>query len=157
MGSYLWAQDVRTEHHHCLMEENSFSFGIGIPYSINENHIGINSRLYYNVGESLCFGPEVSYFNSTESEIWDMDLAVHYIIETPWVGLYPLGGLNYTRETKPHFEEAFGFLWGAGLHRNVQSFTLFAEYSRVESKLAEQFISAGIMYRFKLNRNDGLD
>ncbi len=140
------------EFHHCLVEENSFSFGLGMTYSFELSTLGINSRLYYNAGEVLCFGPEFSYFKKEEDMIWDVDFVVHYIIETPWLGLYPVLGINYTKESSEHKrEDAVGFLWGAGIHRNLNKITLFAEYTRVESTLSDNFLTMGLMYRFKLN------
>lgn len=151
----LQAQDEakENEYHHCLVEQNSFSFGLGVPYSFEVKTAGLNFRLYHNTGESLCFGPEFSFFKKDEVLIWDVDMIVHYIIETPWVGVYPVAGINYTKEIEENntYEDAFGLLWGAGVHRNLKNITLFIEYTRVESQLRDQFITGGLMYRFKIN------
>jgi hypothetical protein len=140
------------EYHHCLVEENSYTLGFGVPYSFELSAVGFNTRFYHNSGEAFCFGPEFSFFKNEEAEIWDIDFVVHYIIETPWLGIYPVAGINYTKETDElKSEDALGFLWGAGMHRNFKKFTLFAEYTRVESQLRDHFITTGLMYRFKLN------
>ena len=136
--------------HHCFLPERSFSFGLGLPYSFNAEGVGINSRLYYNIGHSLCFGPEFSYFKTDELEIMDIDFIVHYIFETPITGIYPLAGVNYTlEEAHGHEEKAAGLVFGAGLHRNFYKLTLFAEYAHVQSDLADDFITLGFMFTFK--------
>jgi len=48
-------------------------------------------------------------------------------------------------------ENSFGFLWRAGMHRKDKKITSVAEYMQVESQLHDQIITAGLMYRFKLN------
>lgn len=137
------------EGHHCFFEERTVSFGLGLPYSFQAQALGMNARLYYNMGHRFCFGPEFSYFKTDELEILDVDFIAHYIFETPFTGVYPLLGVNYTRETEHgHKEAAPGLVVGAGLHRNFGSFTGFAEYSRVQSELADNFVTAGLMYTF---------
>lgn len=61
-------------------------------------------------------------------------------------------GINYTEEEEEHHESKseFGFLWGAGMHRNIKKITVFAEYTRLESELQDQFITVGLLYRFKI-------
>lgn len=141
--------DHEMEGHHCFFEERSVSLGLGLPYSFHAKAPGINARLYYNMGHRFCFGPEFSYFKTEEVEILDVDFIAHYIFETPITGVYPLLGLNYTMEASHGHEEAApGVVFGAGLHRNFGSFTAFGEYARVQSNLADDFITAGIMYTF---------
>lgn len=144
-------EEKQDEYHHCFAEESSFSFGLGLPTSFELNAAGFNTRFYYNSGEKICFGPEFSYFKKDDVKLWDVDFVLHYIIETPWVGIYPVVGINYTEEIEEHHENKaeFGFLWGGGIHRNIKKITVFAEYTRVESQLRDQFITAGLMYRFK--------
>ena len=156
-----FAQHVSKEHeseeedfeHHSNFEESSLTIGIGVPYSTAINQIGINLRMYFNIGEHICFGPEYSYFRNDEYEIVDFDLIGHYIFETPIVGIYPLFGVNYTVETDRVFddevEEEFGLIYGLGVHRNVAGVTFFAEYSRVEFGIDDQFVTGGVMYTFK--------
>ena len=148
------AQEVQEpiEFHHCLFEEKSFSVGLGTIYSLESNLQGINGRLYYNLGENFCFGPEYTLFNSNGIESQELNLVAHYILETPWVGVYPIGGINYTWEKQSEHSpaEGFGLVYGIGLHRNVQNFTFFSEYSRREGALPEQGISAGVLFTFKL-------
>ena len=145
------AQEDNGEPHHCLVEENSLSFGLGPTYSFNHEGVGINSLLYYNMGEKLCFGPEVSYFNIHSEEVIDLNFVTHYIFETPWVGVYPVVGVNYTKERTSHVKkDAFGALIGLGMHRNIKNFTVLAEYDYIASDLKDQFVKVGFIYRFRL-------
>jgi hypothetical protein len=104
------------------------------------------------VEEKICFGPEYSFFQGDDLQIVDFDFVGHYIFETSWVGIYPLLGANYTieQEGKEHIEtrQGFGVVFGLGVHRNFSRFTIFAEYSRIEWGITDQFITAGIMYNF---------
>lgn len=136
--------------HHALLEERSFTFGLGVPYSFVLDAPGINSRFYYNIGEQICLGPEFSYFKKDEEAIYDMNFIGHYIFETKIAGVYPLAGVNYTIETSEYeTERAFGLVAGAGLHRSFNRIMLFAEYSHVFSELHDDFATLGVMYHFK--------
>ena len=137
--------------HHCEFEEGSLTLAIGAPYSFEIESVGVNFRMYYNIGEKICFGPEYSYFRNEEYEIVDFDFIVHYIFETHLVGIYPLFGGNYTVEVDridEETEEAFGVVYGAGIHRNFSNWTIFAEYSRIELGIDDQFVTVGIMHMF---------
>ena len=110
--------------------------------------------MYYNIGEQICFGPEYSYFRNDEYEIVDFNFLGHYIFETKLVGIYPLFGANYTAETDrtglvEETEESFGLVFGAGVHRNFKKVVVFAEYSRVELGIDDQFLTVGLMYFLK--------
>ncbi len=149
-----FAQEENDEelNHHCLYEEKSLTVGIGGIYSLDVDLLGINGRMYYNLGESICFGPEYAYFKSEEYEIADLDFVVHYIFETPWVGIYPVVGVNYTVESDLEHEETMdrlGVIFGAGVHRNFKNCTFFMEYSRVELGIDDQFVTGGVMYNFR--------
>ena len=138
------------EDHHCLFKKNSISLGAGASYSFHFNGIGVNTRVYYNMGEHICFGPEFSFFKEGELDVYDINLIAHYIFETKLVGIYPLFGANYTIEQDPHeSEEAFGAVFGGGLHRNFGSFTVFAEYGHVQSRLKDDFVTVGAMFTIK--------
>jgi hypothetical protein len=138
------------EDHHCLFKKNSISLGLGASYSFHFDGIGINSRVYYNLGHHICFGPEFSFFKAGELDVYDFNLIIHYIFETKLVGIYPLIGANYTIEKEPHeSEEAFGVIFGAGLHRNFGLFTVFAEYGHVQSRLKDDFVTVGAMLTIK--------
>lgn len=140
--------------HPCLFEERSLTVGVSAPYSIDLNSPGLNLRMYYNVGESICFGPEYSYFKKGDLEIVDFDFVIHYIFDLKWIGLYPLLGANYTIELEnghngSENHASPGLLIGGGIHRNFKNFSVFAEYSRVELGLNDQFIAAGLLYTIK--------
>jgi hypothetical protein len=139
-------------NHHCFFNENSITMGVGAIYSVPNEMTGVSVKAYYNFMEAWCVGPEVNYIQSTEKSLLDINLVAHYIFETPWVGVYPLVGANYTSESEEngHTNSAYGVMYGAGLHRNFDRISLFAEYSRVESHLADQFISLGAFVTFDL-------
>jgi hypothetical protein len=144
-------EENNEESHHSMLGEKSFLVGLGAPYSLELKTAGINARFYYGIGEAFCFGPEFSYFKQDEIEIFDVDFVAHYILNTPVVGLYPVAGINYTKESEEGHadKKEYGFLWGAGIHRIFKNIVVFAEYTRVESKLNDQFITAGLMYHIK--------
>jgi hypothetical protein len=134
---------------HCHLEKRSLMLGAGVPYSIDHQMVGVNLRMYYNINHKLCFGPEYSYFRDSEREIVDFDFVGHYILEVPLVGIYPIVGANYTIERevqKGETHAGVGLVWGAGTHRNFGKFTAFAEYSCIEFGIADQFVTAGLMY-----------
>jgi hypothetical protein len=142
--------DSEGEDHHCLFKRNSLAIGAGLPYSFVINGAGINTRLYYNIGEHICFGPEFSFFKTVDLQISDFNFIGHYIFETKLFGLYPLAGVNYTIEKDPHeSEEAFGVVLGGGLHRNFGLFTVFAEYSHVQSHLRDDFLTIGTLFSIR--------
>ena len=137
-------------NHHCLFEENSFTIGLGATYSFQLEGMGVNSRLYYNVGEHVCFGSEFSYLKKGEESIYDISLIGHYIFETKLVGIYPVLGANYTKESDEHeSEEAFGAVFGGGIHRNFGKLTAFTEYTHIESTLRDDFVTLGLMINLK--------
>ena len=135
---------------HCYFKKNSVSIGLGIPYSIKFQSVGVNARVYYNLGDASCFGPEFSYFNNGHEEVVDFDIVGHYIFETPWMGVFPLAGVNYTIEKgEYHTEEALGVVFGAGVHRNFGKIALFGEYAHVESALNDDFVTIGLFFNVK--------
>jgi len=151
-----WAQEEEVSNQefveHCHFSERSLTIGIGAPYSITHENLGVNVRMYYNIGENICFGPEYAYFKNAVLEIVDFDFVGHYIFELPGLGLYPLAGANYTTEKELHIDEwnaSLGLVWGLGIHRNFNDLTAFAEYSRVEFGLTDEFVTLGFMYTLK--------
>lgn len=123
-----YAQEEEDFEHHSLFKHQSLTVGIAAPYSFALNSTGINVRIYHNINENICFGPEVSYFKNGEFELVDFDFIVHNIFEMPLVGIYPLLGVNYTVEKETHLEETetlakAGMIYGLGMHRNIKSFT----------------------------------
>lgn len=131
-----------------FLAENSISFALSLPYSFELETTGINARVYYNIKDHLCFGPEFTFLQTNELQVFDVDFVVHYIIDLPKIGIYPAFGLNYTWESSEEHEnkEGAGVLWGAGFHRNFKRFTAFAEYTRVDGEISDQFVSIGLFY-----------
>jgi len=63
-----------------------------------------------------------------------------------------VGGINYAIENRGNNHEtetAFGAVLGAGLHRNFNKFTLFAEYGHIFSALKEDQFMVGFLYTLK--------
>lgn len=120
------------KNHHCFFNENSITNGVVAIYSVPNELTGVSVKAYYNFMEAWCVGPEVNYIQSAEKSLLDINLVAHYIFERPWVGVYPLVGANYTSESEEnsHSNSAFGVMYGAGMHRNFDRISLFAEYSR---------------------------
>lgn len=132
----------------------SITVGIGTPYSTELETVGVNTRIYYNVSPHICFGPEISYFKKDESEVFAFDLIAHYIIETEIVSFYPLLGSNYTVEKKEfdfeqEIEESFGLVYGGGIHKSFNKWTVFAQYSRVALGITDEIFTVGLMYHLE--------
>lgn len=143
-------ESVEGKGHHCKFEEKTLTIGAGIPYSFDLELAGFNSRVYYNVGEFICFGPEFSFFEKEDESVYDFNLVGHYIFETRWAGVYPLVGVNYTIEkVHGYSEKEFGLVAGVGAHRNFNKVTLFTEYAHVQSALPDNIITIGLMFTFK--------
>ena len=64
LSNQLIAQhhEESSDPHHIMMEGHTLAVGVGSPYSFHVEGLGVNSRVYYNIGERLCFGPEFSLF-----------------------------------------------------------------------------------------------
>lgn len=141
------------ELHESNFSEGSISLGLAFPYAFSINALGINARMEYHIDEKISFGPEISYFNKDEAEIIDFDVVGQYIFETRYVAFYPFLGINYTIENEyligsERTEKEFGIVFGAGIHRNLNKFSVFLEYSRVELGIVDQFITTGLIYNF---------
>jgi len=138
--------------HHCFFAHQSMSIGLGAEYTTIFNITGFNTKVYYNVGEKFSLGAEFSHFQKNK-EIFDYNLVALHIFETPWIGVFPLIGGNYTQEKKEiETKSAFGIVVGAGMHRNFEHFTLVVEYSRVFSELSDEFITLGVMFNINVNQ-----
>lgn len=141
-------------YHHCLFPESSFTIGGSAIYGFDFDGIGINARVYYNIDERICFGPEFSYLTSSDKSLYDVNLIAHYIFDVKGIGIYPVGGLNYSKENKTtvlhgtESEEAWGIVTGAGVHRNFKRITVFAEYSHHFSTIPDDFLNLGFLLMF---------
>ncbi len=142
------------------------SVGGGVAYNATLSSLGINLRTYYNVGEKICFGPEIAFFLPiTESEqgisekifLWEANLNIHYIFELSHrVGIYPVIGLNYSHERKrlqnqpshnmSEIEEAVGGNLGGGAHLAGRYFVTFLEYEYVTHRFKDNVLTAGIFF-----------
>ena len=158
-GNVIFAQDRdeessegnEDEFHHCFFSHNSVTLGLGTTYSIPHEQAGISGRVYFNTHEKWCIGPEFSYIRKGDKNLADLNLVVHYIFETPLLGIYPVVGANYSYEAEhEHSESSFGMVYGGGVHRNFKKVSIFSEYTRVQGKISDQFISAGMIFTFKL-------
>lgn len=73
-----YAQEEKFEHH-CFFEHKSLTVGVAAPYSVDLNTVGLNLRMYHNINEHICFGPEFSIFKRGEVEIVDFDFVMYNI------------------------------------------------------------------------------
>lgn len=144
--------------------------GAGASLEPSEELLGVNIRGYYGPNEVFCFGPEVSIFpfqevsEDEELSLVDLNVNAHYIFEIAHgLGLYPLGGINYsienTRGTVPANTEevrtnALGLNYGVGFHFNFNKVFLYAEYKGIVSELSAPFITAGIIFDLSKNENE---
>jgi len=132
--------------HACLFPESSFTIGVAGVYGFGFSGAGMNARAYYNLTEQFCFGPEVSFLSVSDQSLTD-------------IGVYPVGGINYSIETKnseehgSHTKKAWGLVTGVGVHRNFKRFTLFTEYSHHFSSIPDDLIALGALITFHPKQN----
>lgn len=137
-----------TNRHHCWVDENSWTFGAGSAFEVEELIFGVHTRLYYNVKKHLCFGPEYNFFYKPNGSINELNFVAHYIFDIHHLGFYPVGGGSAIFH---HGEQSYGAIIGAGLHRNFKHITLFTEYVHgFYYGLGTNNIQLGLMYMFKI-------
>lgn len=136
--------------------------GGGPLYGDDIEEIGINLRAYTFIGDKICFGPEFTTFskhntiiNGEEAEIglWEANFNGHYIFEvSEGLGLYPVAGLNYSREVEKvegHsdvIEDAFGLNFGFGVHYEHKNMIFYTEYDHLFSDLRQNSFTVGVLF-----------
>ncbi|MBO3697969.1 outer membrane beta-barrel protein [Roseivirga sp. E12] len=136
--------------------------GGGIIYGDDIEEVGINLRAYKFFNERICFGPEFTYFNKHQTVIggeqaeiglWEINFNAHYIFEVgEGLGLYPLTGLNFSREVEKvegHSnlsESVLGFNLGFGAHYEKNKLLFYAEYDRLISDLGQNSFTVGVLF-----------
>jgi hypothetical protein len=146
--------------HACLFPESSFTLGAASIYGLGFSGAGVNARAYYNLTEQFCFGPEVSFLSASDNSLTDINIVAHYIFDIKGIGVYPVGGINYSIEKTEteknhvsHAEEAWGIVTGIGIHRNFKRITLFTEYSHHFGNIPDDLIALGVLITFHSNKN----
>ncbi len=136
--------------------------GGGIIYGDDIQEAGVNLRAYTFVNERICFGPEFTLFNKhkttiggEEAEIglWEINFNTHYIFEVgEGLGLYPLTGLNFSREVErveghnDVAESVLGFNLGFGAHYEKNKLLFYVEYDRLISDLGQNSFTVGLLF-----------
>ena len=135
-----------------------YSIGAAAVYGTEIESLGYQVRAYYNIHHKTCFGPELTYFPKTshviDGENTDVSLTEfnfnghhHFNIGVKYLGVYPLAGLNWSREEEgEETNEAFGINIGAGLHYSKKKWTIFTEIIHLTGELSEQTILLGFFY-----------
>ena len=145
--------------------------GGGPIYGDDISEFGLNLRAYTFVGEHICFGPEFTKFGNHEALIdgdpgevglWEVNFNGHFIFEVnEGLGIYPLTGLNYSREVEMverHEDEvisAFGANVGLGVHYETHKTVLYAEYDRLLSDLGQNSFTVGILFFLGKHKEKG--
>ena len=136
--------------------------GGGPLYGDDIEEFGANLRLYTFVGDNICFGPEFTLFGKhntvidgdpAELSLWEVNFNGHYIFEVNHgLGIYPVAGLNYSRETEvieghdDVIENAFGVNLGLGVHYEYNQFIFYTEYDRLFSDLRQNSFTLGVLF-----------
>ncbi len=141
--------------------QQGWMIGIAPSLELNEELLGINTRVYYGPNDHFCFGPEITFFpyqeidNEYELKVTELNINAHYIFElTHKLGVYPLTGINYTIEKERLIEQSreseeedeFGLNYGLGAHYNLGKLFAFAEFKGIAGKLNDEFISIGVIF-----------
>lgn len=146
----------------CTQAKAQLLVGGGPLYGDDIEELGANLRLYTFIGDKICFGPEFTAFGKHETVIdgdpaelslWEVNFNAHYIFEVnEGLGLYPVAGLNYSKETEDiegHSdltEDAFGVNLGFGVHYELQKFIVYTEYDRLFSDLSQNSFTLGVLF-----------
>lgn len=136
--------------------------GGGIIYGDDIEEVGINLRAYKFVNEKICFGPEFTLFNkhntviggeNAEIGLWEINFNAHYIFEIgEGLGVYPLTGVNFSREVEKvegHSdvkESVLGLNAGFGAHYEKNKLLFYAEYDRLISDLGQNSFTLGVLF-----------
>jgi len=145
------------------------TFDLTAAWSFDLETPGINARSYFFINDKICLGPEFTYFfDKTEvhgneeltTSVFVIDLNGHYIFEIieHSLGIYPVMGLNFTREkesikileeTENHTDKAFGFNFGIGTEISLSKrINLFGEFTHTFSSLEDNVIFFGLNYQW---------
>ncbi|MFT6337258.1 MAG: hypothetical protein ACI86M_002527 [Saprospiraceae bacterium] len=143
------------------------TFDLTAAWSFNLETPGINARSYFFLNDKICLGPEFTYFfDKTEvhgneeitTSAFVIDLNGHYVFEIieHSLGVYPVMGLNFTREkesiqvleeTEEHTSKAFGFNLGIGAEVPLSKrINLFGEFTHTFSTLEDNVMFLGLNY-----------
>lgn len=136
--------------------------GGGPLYGDDIEELGANIRLYTFVGDKICFGPEFTAFGkhdtmidgeAAELSLWEVNFNGHYIFEvSEGLGLYPVAGFNYSKETEAiaghadAIEDAFGINLGIGVHYELNKLIVYTEYDRLFSDLSQNSFTVGVLF-----------
>lgn len=135
-----------------------YSVGLASTYGNEIETLGYQVRAYYNIDHKTCFGPEFTYFPETSHSIGGEELDVslteynfnghhHLYFGLDHLGVYPLGGFNYSVEkVGDEKETAFGLNIGLGLHYSKKKWTFFTEAIHLTGDLSEETFIFGIFY-----------
>lgn len=145
--------------------------GGGPLYGDDIDELGANLRLYTFIGDKICFGPEFTVFGKHETlidgdpaelSLWEANFNAHYIFEvSEGLGLYPVAGLNYGKETEvveghsDFTEDALGLNLGFGVHYELHRFILYTEYDRLFSDLGQNSFTIGILFSLGSKEHEG--
>lgn len=136
--------------------------GAAAVYGDDIKSPGINARTTFFVLPELCLGPELTLFRPHEETVngealrrslWEINLNAHYLLMlSKRSAIYPLLGLNYSRETETAVHQAspasetlsfFGLNLGMGLHGEWRHVLFLAEYDRLIGELPQNTFSIG--------------
>lgn len=156
-----------------LANSQGLSAGGSLGYGSALPSPAANARLYYNIGQHFCMGPEFTYFlpkdhryespsaYTLREKEWEVNFIGHYTFhfkhDIEW---YPLFGGNYTRSSRkliadvgsiiPHVgsgsEEGFGAVLGSGLHWHFKGTSPYIEYQFIYGELSQHIGFVGVLF-----------
>jgi hypothetical protein len=137
-------------------QTGTISAGLGIPYHVSHESIGINVRGLYNLRSKIRVGADIYLFSRKGWNSQEVNFVSHYIInirskaKQPFpIALYPIAGVKLLKERHASVKEQFvdGVL-GIGIQRNVKQVTLFSELTNTVTTPKPPIFNLGLIYNF---------
>lgn len=136
--------------------------GAHAAYGTEIENMGAGVNAEIGLMNKLSVAPSFTYFfpkdyGSLEQRMWEANANAHYyFLNTPIVGFYGLGGLNYSNvevesdwwgNTISDSDAKLGFNVGAGTNFNIAGkITPFAELKYVISDFDQVVVAAGVRF-----------
>ena len=137
---------------------HGYTIGKAIGYGSEIKTIGYHILPYYNIHHKTCFSPELLCFSKTSPIVDGKNTNVsltefnfsehhHFDIGIKDTGIYPLTGLNSSREQEGrNIHEAFGLNLGTRMYYSKNNWAIFTKLVPLTGSLSEQTLLFRFLY-----------